>query len=374
MTLSKPLRILPLLLLGVASPLAAQQAPGPSQVTVITAHAGDFPLTARLPGRIKASTVAEVRPQVSGIIRERLFEEGATVAKDAPLYKIEDESYRAAVAAARASVAQAQANRDLAVTEEKRAIELFQNNTGSAQKRDSAVAQRQAADAALQAAEAELMSAEIDLDRTTIRAPIAGVIGLSQTTTGALVAAQQQTALATIRALDTVYVDVTQSATDILRLSSTAEGREMREIGAVRMLLADGSIYAETGHLAAAEPNVEPTTGMITLRMTFQNPDHLLLPGMYVEVDLPQAIARGAFSLPQNTVMRDRSGNAYVWIVEGGSVVQRPVDIATSSGSNWIVTDGMREGDQVISSGFQKTAVGAPVEIVPADDAPGEGN
>lgn len=374
MTLSKPLRILPLLLLGVASPLAAQQAPGPSQVTVITAHAGDFPLTARLPGRIKASTVAEVRPQVSGIIRERLFEEGATVAKDAPLYKIEDESYRAAVAAARASVAQAQANRDLAVTEEKRAIELFQNNTGSAQKRDSAVAQRQAADAALQAAEAQLMSAEIDLDRTTIRAPIAGVIGLSQTTTGALVAAQQQTALATIRALDTVYVDVTQSATDILRLSSTAEGREMREIGAVRMLLADGSIYAETGHLAAAEPNVEPTTGMITLRMTFQNPDHLLLPGMYVEVDLPQAIARGAFSLPQNTVMRDRSGNAYVWIVEGGSVVQRPVDIATSSGSNWIVTDGMREGDQVISSGFQKTAVGAPVEIVPADDAPGEGN
>lgn len=374
MTLSRPLRILPLLLLGVASPLAAQQAPGPSQVTVITAHAGDFPLTARLPGRIKASTVAEVRPQVSGIIRERLFEEGATVAKDAPLYKIEDESYRAAVAAARASVAQAQANRDLAVTEEKRAIELFQNNTGSAQKRDSAVAQRQAADAALQAAEAQLMSAEIDLDRTTIRAPIAGVIGLSQTTTGALVAAQQQTALATIRALDTVYVDVTQSATDILRLSSTAEGREMREIGAVRMLLADGSIYAETGHLAAAEPNVEPTTGMITLRMTFQNPDHLLLPGMYVEVDLPQAIARGAFSLPQNTVMRDRSGNAYVWIVEGGSVVQRPVDIATSSGSNWIVTDGMREGDQVISSGFQKTAVGAPVEIVPADDAPGEGN
>jgi membrane fusion protein (multidrug efflux system) len=374
MTLSKPLRILPLLLLGVGSPLAAQQAPGPSQVTVITAHAGDFPLTARLPGRIKASTVAEVRPQVSGIIRERLFEEGATVAKDAPLYKIEDESYRAAVAAARASVAQAQANRDLAVTEEKRAIELFQNNTGSAQKRDSAVAQRQAADAALQAAEAQLMSAEIDLDRTTIRAPIAGVIGLSQTTTGALVAAQQQTALATIRALDTVYVDVTQSATDILRLSSTAEGREMREIGAVRMLLADGSIYAETGHLAAAEPNVEPTTGMITLRMTFQNPDHLLLPGMYVEVDLPQAIARGAFSLPQNTVMRDRSGNAYVWIVEGGSVVQRPVDIATSSGSNWIVTDGMREGDQVISSGFQKTAVGAPVEIVPADDAPGEGN
>lgn len=381
MSFSTPFRVLPLVALTLAAtPLFAQQAQGPSRVTVVTAHSADFPLTARLPGRIKASTVAEVRPQVSGIIRERLFDEGASVEKGAPLYKIEDESYRAAVAAARAAVAQAQANRDLSVTEEKRAIELFGNNAGSAQKRDSAVASRQAADAALQLAQAQLMSAEIDLDRTTIRAPIAGVIGLSQTTTGALVAAQQATPLATIRALDTVYVDVTQSATDILRLTSTAEGREMRATGAARLILADGSIYHETGHLAAAEPNVEPTTGMITLRMTFQNPDRLLLPGMYVEVDLPQSMARGAVSLPQNTVMRDRTGNPFVWVVDNGTVAQRPVQIATSSGSDWIVTNGVRDGDQVITSGFQKTAVGAPVEIVPADGAdagaaaPGEGN
>jgi len=381
MSFSTPFRVLPLVALTLAAtPLFAQQAQGPSRVTVVTAHSADFPLTARLPGRIKASTVAEVRPQVSGIIRERLFDEGASVEEGAPLYKIEDESYRAAVAAARAAVAQAQANRDLSVTEEKRAIELFGNNAGSAQKRDSAVASRQAADAALQLAQAQLMSAEIDLDRTTIRAPIAGVIGLSQTTTGALVAAQQATPLATIRALDTVYVDVTQSATDILRLTSTAEGREMRATGAARLILADGSIYHETGHLAAAEPNVEPTTGMITLRMTFQNPDRLLLPGMYVEVDLPQSMARGAVSLPQNTVMRDRTGNPFVWVVDNGTVAQRPVQIATSSGSDWIVTNGVRDGDQVITSGFQKTAVGAPVEIVPADGAdagaaaPGEGN
>ncbi|RBP89280.1 membrane fusion protein (multidrug efflux system) [Rhodobacter sp. 140A] len=381
MSFSTPFRVLPLVALTLAAtPLFAQQAQGPSRVTVVTAHSADFPLTARLPGRIKASTVAEVRPQVSGIIRERLFDEGASVEKGAPLYKIEDESYRAAVAAARAAVAQAQANRDLSVTEEKRAIELFGNNAGSAQKRDSAVASRQAADAALQLAQAQLMSSEIDLDRTTIRAPIAGVIGLSQTTTGALVAAQQATPLATIRALDTVYVDVTQSATDILRLTSTAEGREMRATGAARLILADGSIYHETGHLAAAEPNVEPTTGMITLRMTFQNPDRLLLPGMYVEVDLPQSMARGAVSLPQNTVMRDRTGNPFVWVVDNGTVAQRPVQIATSSGSDWIVTNGVRDGDQVITSGFQKTAVGAPVAIVPADGAdagaaaPGEGN
>lgn len=354
-------------LLVLALPLQAQQAQGPSRVSVVTAETRDFPLTVRLPGRIKASTVAEVRPQVSGIIRERLFDEGAAVEQGQPLYKIEDDSYRAAVAAAKAAVAQARANRDLAVTEEKRAIELFGSNATSAQKRNSAVATREAADAAVQAAEAQQMSTEIDLDRTTVRAAIAGVIGLSQTTTGALVAAQQTTALATIRALDPVYVDVTQSATDILRLTSTPEGREMRATGEARLILADGSEFAQKGRLEAAEPQVEPTTGMITLRMTFPNPDHILLPGMYVEVDLPQAIARNAVALPQNAVMRDRVGNAYVWVVDEGKVAQRPIQVASSSGNQWIVTDGVKAGDQVITSGFQKTAVGAPVEIVPAE-------
>jgi membrane fusion protein (multidrug efflux system) len=375
MVFSRSLRLAPLLLLGLAPAFAvAQQAQGPAPVTVFVATALDVALDARLPGRIKASTEAEVRPQVSGILRERLFDEGASVAQNQPLYKIEDDSYRAAVAAAKASVAQARANRDLAVLEEKRAVELFGSNAGSAQKRDSAVAAREAADAALQMAQAQLMSAEIDLDRSTIRAPISGVIGLSQTTTGALVAAQQTTALATIRALDQVYVDVTQSATDILRLTSTPEGREMRATGEATLILADGSIFAQKGRLEAAEPRVEPTTGMVTLRMTFPNPDHTLLPGMYVEVDLPQAMARGAFALPQDTVMRDSAGNAYVWLVEDGKVAQRPVRIAAASGHDWIVTDGLRTGDQVITSGFQKTGPGAPVQIVPdtpAAAAPG---
>lgn len=357
-----------------AGPLAAQHAPGgPSPVTVLVAAAQDYPLTARLPGRIKASTVAEVRPQVSGIIRERLFEEGAAVTAGQALYKIEDDTYIAALAAAKASVAQAKANFDLAVIEEKRAVELFGSNAGSAQKRDTAIAAREAAAAAMQVAEAQRMSAEIDLDRTTIRSPIDGVIGLSQTTTGALVAAQQTTALATIRDLDPVYVDVTQSATDILRLTTTPEGREMRATGEAALRLADNSTYPQKGRLEAAEPQVEPTTGMVTLRMTYANPDHTLLPGMYVEVDMPQAIARGAIALPQNAVMRDRGGNAYVWIVEDGKVAQRPVHLATSSGNTWIVTDGVRAGDQVITSGFQKTAVGAPVTIVPAEGGPAGG-
>ncbi|SOC08006.1 efflux RND transporter periplasmic adaptor subunit [Rhodobacter maris] len=375
MRLSLPLGLLCLSLIPLV-PLSAeaQQGPGgPAPVTVMSAHAHDIVLTARLPGRIKASTEAEVRPQVSGILSERLFDEGADVAKDAPLYQIEDEPYRAAVAAARAAVAQAKANRDLAALEEKRAIELFGSNAGSAQNRDSAVATREAADAALQAAEAQLMSATIELDRTTIRAPIGGVIGLTQATTGALVAAQQTTALATIRVLDPIHVDVTQSATDMMHFTTTPEGRAMRATGEAHLVLADGSIFPHSGRLEAAEPRVEPTTGMVTLRMTFPNPDHVLLPGMYVEVDLPQAKAPGAFALPQNVVMRERNGDAYVWLVEEGKVAKRPIEIGRASGNDWIVTSGLNEGDQVITSGFQKTGPGAPVTVVPDTPAPAAG-
>ena len=147
----------------------------------------------------------------------------------------------------------------------------------------------------------------------------------------------------------------------------TSRALSPAETDCLRLILADGSEFAQKGRLEAAEPQVEPTTGMITLRMTFPNPDHILLPGMYVEVDLPQAIARNAVALPQNAVMRDRVGNAYVWVVDEGKVAQRPIQVASSSGNQWIVTDGVKAGDQVITSGFQKTAVGAPVEIVPAE-------
>lgn len=339
----------------------------PAPVGVVTADKADYPLTTRLPGRVKASTIAEVRPQVSGIIREKLFEEGSLVKAGQAIYKIEDDSYRAAVAAAEANVAQARASFDLSVTDEKRAIELFGNNAGSAQRRDSAVAARQQAEAALKAAEARLMSAEIDLERTTLRAPIDGVIGLSQATIGALVAAQQPAALATIRQLDPVFVDVTQSAVDMMRWTTTEESREMRATGEAEMTLADGSIYPVKGKLSAAEPQVEPTTGMITLRMTYENPNHVLLPGMYVEVDLPQAIVRNSVRVPQSAVMRDRAGQASVWIVENGVVAVRPVTIAESSGNRWVITDGLQGGEQVIVSGFQKTGPGAPVAPVPTE-------
>lgn len=359
------------------SPVAVSaQAPTPT-VTVLAAQPTDYTLTSRLPGRIKASTISEVRPQVSGIIRERQFEEGTEVEAGQPLYTIEDETYAAAVSAAQASVAQAQANYDLAVREAERAEELLATNAGSGQRRDSAVATRDAASAALQLAQAQLQAAEIDYERTTIRAPIGGVIGFSQATPGSLVAAQQANPLTTIRALDPVYVDVTQSANDLLRWRQSERGGGVLANGQATMILPTGETYALKGELRAAEPQVEPTTGMITLRIAFPNPDKLLLPGLYVEVVLPLIEEKGVYLVPQSAVMRDQQGTPHVWVVEDGTVAVRNLTVLTSDTNNWVVTEGLNPGDQIITTGFQKVAPGAPVEIAPAEQpaaaAPAEG-
>lgn len=346
---------------GIPAVTAAQQ-PTPS-VTVQTAKAEDFTLTVRLPGRIKASTVAEVRPQVSGIIRERLFEEGARVEAGQVLYKIEDETYAAALASARAAVAQAQASYDFAVVEARRAEELLASKSGSAANRDTKVADRSKAEAALQVARAQLTTAEIDLERTTIRAPISGIIGFSETTPGALVAAQQATALTTIRALDTINVDVTQSANDLMQWTVGKKVGSPQNTGVASMILPNGQVYPLKGDLKAAEPRVEPTTGMVTLRVAFANPDGLLLPGLYVEVELPQTVVKDAVLVPQSAVMRDTAGGAFVWVVEEGKVAVRPVTTVTGSGNRWVVGSGLKSGDAVVTSGFQKAAPGAPVEI-----------
>ncbi|MDP3340409.1 efflux RND transporter periplasmic adaptor subunit [Frigidibacter sp.] len=363
------------LLTATSLPAAAlaQQAPPPPSVTVTPAVVGEYTLTTRLPGRIKASTVAEVRPQVSGIISEELFEEGRWVEEGQPLYKIEDAVYAATVAAAKASVAQAQANYDLAVLDANRAEELLTTNAGSAASRDKAVATRDAAAASLQAAEAQLTSAEIDLDRATVRAPVSGVIGLSQTDTGSLVGAQQTAALATIRTLDPVYVDVTQSVSDLMRWTTPGKMRDILQEAEATLILPDGSTFAQKGQLRAAEPQVEPTTGMVTLRISFANPDFALLPGLYVEVVMPQATEKNAILVSQSAVMRDARGGANVWVVEDGKVAVRPVTVLGASGSDWVVTSGLKDGDQIVTSGFQKAAPGAAVAIAPAEGAPAAG-
>ncbi|XDB00272.1 efflux RND transporter periplasmic adaptor subunit [Sulfitobacter sp. LCG007] len=341
----------------------AQDAPPPSPVTVIEVQPQAVTLSSTLPGRVAASAEAEVRPQVNGIITERLFTEGAHVEEGDVLFRIDDASYAASVAQAKASVEQATVERDRMQTEANRLIALQQRNVASEQSLDEANSNLESAKAALAVANAALRAAEIELDRTTIRARLSGEIGLAQFSPGALVTASQADPLAVIRNLDPVYVDVTQSAADLLRWRRGEEG-EVRRIrdDTVRLTLADGSDYEGTGRLTAAEPHVHPQTGVITLRLEFPNEDKLLLPGMYVQVEVPIKDAENVFLVPQEGVTRDRRGRPVAWVVNGDNVVEeRPLTVLQDLGSDWVVSEGLSASDRVVIAGFQKTGPGATV-------------
>ena len=342
---------------------AAQQSTQPAAVTVVALEPRTVTLTSTLPGRVAASAEAEVRPQVNGIVTERLFSEGAQVDSGDPLYRIEPESYRAAVKQARARVAEAKAQLSAAERDAERQRELQSRNVTSQQTLDDALAARDSAAASLELAEAQLNSARIELSRTTIRARLSGRIGLSQTSQGALVTASQPSPLAVIRKIDPVYVDVTQSAADLLRWRRGETEAALADADqTVRLKLADGSAYGQTGRLQAAEPNVDPQTGVVTLRMQFANPDALLLPGMYVQVEMPVEVAQGVFLVPQEGVVRDRRGRPTVWVVGAENTVEeREISIVQDRESDWVVDDGLQPGDRVMVAGFQKTAPGGTV-------------
>lgn len=356
-------------MVAAAAPLGAlAQAPGgdmpPPAVTVVTLQPQDVTLTSSLPGRVVASAEAELRPQVGGLIVERLFEEGSQVSAGDPLYRIDPRTYEAALAQAQASLAQAQAQADASRREAERVVALRDRRVASEQTQDTAIAARDAAEAAVKAAEAQLLAAQIDLDRTTITAPIDGVIGLAQVSPGALVTAGQASPLTVIRRIDPVRVDVTQSAAEIIRWQRMGPEAALPEgvDRTVALRLADGSVYEHTGSMTAAEPYVDETTGVITLRMEFANPDSLLLPGMFVQADIPQAQLKDAILAPQEGVTRDRRGRPVAMVVNDQNVVEeRPLEIAQDQGSDWVVTKGLAAGDRIIVSGVQRIAPGAPV-------------
>ncbi|PJE35133.1 efflux RND transporter periplasmic adaptor subunit [Pseudooceanicola lipolyticus] len=349
------------MLLGATASAQQGSAPPPT-VTVVTLEASDVTLTAKLPGRVEASRMAEVRPQVSGIITERLFEEGKPVAAGDALYKINSASYAAQKAAAEAALAQAQASLNSAEREAARQQQLRSRAVTSQQVLDDALGARDVAAAAVKVAEANLMSARIDLERTTIRAPISGVTGLSQTSEGALVTSGQATALTVIRKLDPVYVDVTQSAAEMLRWRRAGAALE-EDNQVVTLRLADGELYEHAGHLSAAEPHVDEQTGTILLRLDFPNPEQFLLPGMYVEVEVPQAVVRNAILAPQEGVTRDRRGRPVAMVVTPENTVEtRALDIQRDQGAFWVVEDGLNPGDRLIVEGLQKIAPGMTVQ------------
>lgn len=367
--------------LGAGAAIAQQ--PGgempPTPVTVVTLHTEDVTLTSKLPGRVVASAEAELRPQVSGIITERLYEEGSNVEEGQALYRIDPRTYEAALAQAQASLVQAEAQAQAANNEADRVAALRDRRVASEQTQDSAIAQRDAANAAVQAAQAQLQVAQLDLDRTTITAPLSGVIGLAQTSQGALVTASQATPLAVIRRIDPVRVDVTQPAAEIVRWKRQGDKIALPEgiDRTVTLQLADGTFYENTGSITAAEPHVNETTGLVTLRMEFANPDGMLLPGMFVLADIPQAELRDVVLAPQEGVTRDRRGRPIGYVVNADNVVEeRQLDIVQDRGNDWVVREGLADGDRLIVAGFQR--IGAGMTVAPeersAEPAPGAGD
>lgn len=355
---------LTVLLCGLTS-LAVAQSSNPVPVSVVTLEAQDVTLFSELPGRVAALGVAEVRPQVSGIVVERLFQEGGTVQEGDAMYRIDDDVYDAQVQQAAASVAQAEARLTAAEKEEQRVAELLLRNVASQQAVDSAVAERDAARAALLVAKAQLQTAKIDLQHTTIRAPLSGRVGRALATQGALVTAQQAEPLAVIRQIDRVYVDVAVSTQDVLRFNRAVASQTaaLQTIDpTVTVSLADGSTFDQTGTVLAAEPQVDPQTGVSVLRIEFPNPNQIVLPGMYVTAHLPVEVLRGAVLAPQQGVARNRRGQPTAMVVDdNNTVVERILTVRGTEGNKWIVTGGLEAGDRLIVAGLQKIGVGATV-------------
>lgn len=348
---------------------------GPMEVGIVTVAAKPFTLTTELTGRITPFRVAEIRPQVSGIIKERLFEEGADVEAGQSLYQIDPAPYRAALAQAEADLKSAQAQAVAAKARADRYRELVRMRGVSQQEFDDAVAQAGQADAAIAAARAAVDTARINLDYTNVKAPISGRIGRSRYTAGALVTNGQAEMLTTITQLDPVYVDLTQSAESVsaLRRQISAGQLQMPEGGKLRvkLLMADGSDYTESGALDFSDVTVDETTGMVGLRATFPNPKQELLPGMFVRAQVEQGVMPQALLVPQQGVQRGANGAAVVMVVGAENKVEiRPVEATRAIGDQWLVTKGVQPGDRIITEGIQKAAPGAPVKPVPAGQKP----
>ncbi|RWC45520.1 MAG: efflux RND transporter periplasmic adaptor subunit [Mesorhizobium sp.] len=348
------------------------------EVSVVTVHPQSVAITAELPGRTVASLIAEVRPQVDGIIQSRLFKEGSEVAKGDPLYQIDPASYQAAYDSAVASQQKAEASVPSAQAKFERYAGLIKQNAISKQDYDDAVASLAQAKADVASARASVESARINLDYTRITAPIGGRIDKSSLTPGALVTANQDTVLTTIRTLDPINVDVTESSTNLLNLrQAIAEGRlKFNGSGiSVKLKLDNGTVYSQTGKMEFAEANVSETTGTFSLRAEFPNPDRLLLPGMYVRAVVEAAVAPNSYLVPQRAVTRNAKGEATAMVVNAeGKVEERILAVRNSVGNNWLVESGVSDGDRVIVEGTQLVRAGAlasPVEAT-IDETTGE--
>ena len=341
----------------------------PPQVAVLTVKAEDVPITNDLPGRIAATRTAEVRPRASGIVIERVFEQGSQVKEGDVLYRIDPAPFQVQVDSAEATLRRAKAVQAQAKNDTARQEQLKKSNVASAQAYDDAIAKLAQADADVAIAEAGLATAKLNLEYTEVKAPISGRIGRALITEGALVSANGTENLATIQQLDPVYADFTQSATDLIRLRKALEDGDLmadNNSADVKLVLDDGSAYPHPGKLLFSEAAVDASTGQVTLRGEFPNPDGDLLPGMYVRVQIEQGIEKGAVLVPQQAVQRDASGSALVYVVSADNKAgPRPVTVGRAAGARWVITDGLKDGEKIIVEGFQKVQPGG--EVVPSE-------
>jgi membrane fusion protein (multidrug efflux system) len=348
----------------------AASAPPPPEVGVILVQPQRVTLTTELPGRTSPHLIAEVRPQVNGIILKRVFTEGSDVKAGQMLYQIDPASYKATYASAKAAEARAEANLIPARLKAQRYKDLVAIKAVSQQDEDDAHATLKQAEADLAATRAAVESARINLAYTRLTAPISGRIGRSTVTVGALVTANQPVALSTIQQLSTMYVDVTQSSAELLKLKQNLASGMMKNGGAtqarVKLLLEDGSAYPVPGTLKFSEVTVDQSTGSITLRATFPNPNQTLLPGMFVRAILEEGVSEQAILVPQRGVTRNPKGDAVVMVIGADQKVeQRPIKVIRTVGDNWLVSEGMKAGDRVIVEGLQKARPGTTVKAVP---------
>lgn len=397
-----------------------RQAPPPPppipEVATITVQTQQVELTTELPGRTSPFLIAEIRPQVSGLIQKRLFIEGADVKAGDVLYQIDPAPFQAAVDQAAANlqaarkaadraraalnvslagVARQKATWEFARTNLQRLEELLKDRAVSASQRDQAATEVEVAEATLRAAEAQvesdrqaiaaaeaaihqaeaaLQAAQINLSYTKITAPISGRIGKSNVTVGALVTAHQPLPLATIQQLDPIYVDVSQSTTEMLRLQKRWQAghlaADVKGQNKVKLILEDGTFYAWPGALQFRDVTVDPTTGSVVLRTVFPNPQRTLLPGMFVRVLVKEGVHKKAILVPQQAVSRDPKGNPFVLTVDGENKVRvRMLTVDRAIGDKWLVTSGLSPGDRVIVEGMQKVRPGAPAHVVPWEGA-----
>ena len=367
--------VLPLLALSACKGDADAQAaaPPPPEVTVVTLKPENVTLTRELSGRVTPSLIAEVRPQVTGIVKRRLFTEGGLVRAGQPLYQIDDTAFRAADASAQAQLARAQASLTTARLNAARSAELVRIDAVSKQDNDNAQAALRQAQADVNAARAAVQGAGVPLGFTRVAAPIAGQIGRSSVTAGALVTASQATPMATIQQLDPMYVDLSQSSAELLQLRREVEAGHMSatEGVPVDILLEDGTPFDHQGRLSFAEATVDPTTGSFNLRVVVPNPGHVLLPGMYVRAKVANGARANALLVPQPGISRDPKGQATAMVVGAdGKVEARPVKVSRTVGNRWLVEDGLKAGDRVIVEGLQKVQPGATVTPVEQGAAP----